>query len=673
MKYIIAIITLCLAYQLQAQTSLTVTERIQLYEQEIAEGQVDELKMLKNYIDLITLCRSIDMGKTYHYFREAVAYAREKEQLDWESAYWRRMAEVYYDLGKSDSSYYCIDKAIALIEGKGFDYEQCANYQVQGGAFFAGYEYEKALEAYLKALELNEKDKTQKLAAQQNILNNLGIEASTYSMIADIYVKLLNYDKAIDYLLRAKKIIEDNPTERIAFVYFTIELNGMLAGIYTTTNQPDKALPLLQKSYEMAVEKELVPEIVLALCRLSSFYYTERKDHQQAFAFAREAQDMAKETSRPDLISSAEKSLMKACFGLKDYPTACRYAEQLLAHVEEEDWENLYDIYGYLIMMYALSGDVGQSEAYLTKYNEAVANLSDINLHNSLQEMEVKYDVQQKELEIMRQQSELERERTKQSIYIAAIVIAVILLLLFIYIASLRHKRNKILAEANATKDKFFSLISHDLKNPAIAQRDALQLLITHAGEWDTESLSRYYEELLISADGQVELLYNLLNWAQVQTGRMPYAPTQFDLVFELRSDIALIKNMADRKEIRLELQIPETAIVTGDRHMLTTVARNLLTNAVKFTDHGGEVRLEIQPEANGRYRITVADTGTGMSREQQESLFRIDRQRSRAGTAGESGSGLGLIVCRELIEKHGSSLHLTSEEGKGSRFWFTL
>ncbi|MDL2281669.1 tetratricopeptide repeat-containing sensor histidine kinase [Parabacteroides sp. OttesenSCG-928-G06] len=673
MKYTIAIITFCLACQLQAQTTLSVTERIQLYEQEIAEGQVDEITMLKNYIDLITLCHPIDMGKTYRYFREAVAYAQEKDQLDWESAYWRRMSEVYYDLGKRDSSYYCIEKAIALIEGKGFDYEQCANYQVQGGAFFAGYEYEKALEAYLKALELNEKDKVQKIIAQRNTHNNLGIEASTYSMIADIYIKLLNYDKAIDYLLRAKKIMDDNPTERIAFVYYTIELNGMLAGIYTITNQPDKALPLLEKSYEMAVEKELLPEVVLALCRLSNFYYTERKDYNQAFAFAREAQPIAEKTSMPNLISSAEKSLMKACFGLKDYKTARHYAEKVLAYTEKEDWENLYDIYGYLIMIYALSGDVKQSEVYLTKYNEAVSNLSDANLHNSLQEMEVKYDVQQKELEIVRKQSEIDQHRSRQYIYIGGLVVVGILLLLFIYIASLRNKRNKILAESNATKDKFFSIISHDLKNPTIAQRDALQQLIAHVGEWDTDSLSQYYEELLQSADGQVELLYNLLNWAQVQTGRMPYVPTPFDLVFELRSDIALVKNMAERKGISLDIRMQETAIVTGDRNMLVTVVRNLLTNAVKFTHNKGRVTLEIHPETDGNYTLSVTDTGMGMSNEQINSLFRIDRQHSLPGTAGEPGSGLGLIVCKELIEKHNSKLHVESEMGKGSRFWFLL
>lgn len=673
MKYLITFVCFCLACQLQAQTTLSVTERIQLYEQEIAEGKVDELKMLKNYIDLITLCSPIDIEKTHYYFHEAVAYAQEKNQLDWESAYWRRLAQVYYDLGKIDSSYYCIDNAIALVEGKGYDYEQCANYQVQGIAFSMGHEYDKALNAYLKALELNEKDKARKIEMQQNIHNNLGIESSTYSSIADIYCKLLNYDKAIEYFLRAKKIMDDNPTERIAFVYYNIELSGKLAEVYMITKQAEKALPLLERCYEMAVEKELLPEVVLGLCRLSNFYCTERKDFNQALALTKEAQNVAKKTSMPNLISSAERSMMKVYFSLKDYKTACHHAEQALTNTEKEDWKNLHDLYGYLIMIYALSGNVNQSETYLEKYNEAVAKISDINLHNSLQEMEVKYDTQQKELEIVRQQAEIDKHRTKQYIYIGGLIVAGILLILLIYIARLRTKRNRALAETNATKDKFFSIISHDLKNPAIAQRDALQQLITYSDKWDTDSLSQYYEELLKSADGQVELLYNLLNWAQVQTGRMPYNPTQFDLTSELSPDIALIKNLADRKGITLDIRMPENAIATGDRNMLTTVVRNLLTNAVKFTGKDGCIILEIQPEESGSYTVSITDTGKGMSREQVETLFHIDRQRPRAGTAGESGSGLGLVVCKELIEKHGSTLHVESEEGKGSRFLFTL
>ncbi|MDH6356994.1 ATP-binding protein [Parabacteroides sp. PF5-9] len=290
-----------------------------------------------------------------------------------------------------------------------------------------------------------------------------------------------------------------------------------------------------------------------------------------------------------------------------------------------------------------------------------------------INEFQVKYDTQQKDVEILRQQAEIEKHKTRQYVFIGGLVIAGILVALLMVIVNLRNKRNRVLAEINTTKDKFFSIISHDLKNPVIAQRDALQQLIAHSGKWDTESLSLYYEELLKSADGQVELLYNLLNWAQVQTGRMPYKPALFDLTAELHLDIALIRNMADRKGITLGVQMPDTAMVTGDRNMLTTVVRNLLTNAVKFTGKDGCITLEIQPEENSHCRISVTDTGTGMSREQMKTLFLLDSQRSKTGTAGEHGSGIGLLVCKELIEKHGSTLHVESEEGKGSRFWFTI
>ena len=220
----------------------------------------------------------------------------------------------------------------------------------------------------------------------------------------------------------------------------------------------------------------------------------------------------------------------------------------------------------------------------------------------------------------------------------------------------------------NATKDKFFNIISHDLKNPAIAQRNALQLLLSNSENWNTELLTKYYSELLKSADSQVALLYNLLNWAQVQTGRMPYLPAPFDLIDALQTDIVIIQNMAEQKGITFNIDIPQKAIVTGDDNMLTIVIRNLLTNAVKFTNAGGSVSLNISQNC-----ISISDTGIGMTEEQQQNLFHIDKKRSRLGTSGEQGSGLGLIVCKELVEKHGSTLHIESVEGKGSKFWFEI
>jgi signal transduction histidine kinase len=248
------------------------------------------------------------------------------------------------------------------------------------------------------------------------------------------------------------------------------------------------------------------------------------------------------------------------------------------------------------------------------------------------------------------------------------------MLVLLWYILLLRNRRNHALADMNATKDKFFSIISHDLKNPAISQRDALQLLVRNACLWDADALTEYYHKLLHSADENVELIYNLLGWAQLQTQRITCTPGTIILSAFL-PDISLIRKMAENKGINLVIDLPKDALITGDSNILATVIRNLLTNAVKFTASGGTVSLTVSPSSpfSPKYSFSVTDTGTGMSEEQMRNLFRLDKSLSHRGTAGEQGSGLGLIVCRELLQKHGSALNVESKEGLGSRFWFEV
>jgi signal transduction histidine kinase len=210
------------------------------------------------------------------------------------------------------------------------------------------------------------------------------------------------------------------------------------------------------------------------------------------------------------------------------------------------------------------------------------------------------------------------------------------------------------------------------LKNSAIAQRDALRVLVENARSWNADALADYHSELLKSAEGEIELIFNLLGWAQLQTGRIKCTPEPFPLS-NLLSNLTLIRKMAENKSITLDIQMPEDAVITADGNILATVIRNLLTNAVKFTASSGKVTLSIEPNANGRYRFSITDSGAGISEVQLRNLFRLESARSNPGTAGEQGSGLGLIVCKEMLEKHNSDLHVESEEGKGSRFWFEI
>ena len=432
--------------------------------------------------------------------------------------------------------------------------------------------------------------------------------------------------------------------------------------------EEDNAFPLIKKSYEWGVAMEDTIAILYGLFQYAQ-YYQIKKNHEQALFYAKEALKVAEKTNMPHNIFAAEKVIIHCYLLVRDYKTALYYTESVLLKTPENDWTHLNYLYSTMSVIYAAMGNIEQSHEYFIKAKLLIGKMTDENRQNALQEMEVKYEVEQKE---QAHQAELKRKQTQQYILIGGLTLTVLLISLLIYIVTLRNKRNRELAEMNATKDKFFSIISHDLKNPAIAQRDALQLLLDNSEKWDKGALTNYYSKLLKSADSQVILLYNMLNWAYLQTGKMPFVANPFNLKAALKSDIALIQNMAEQKGVTFNVNMPEQTTVTGDDNMLTIVIRNLLTNAVKFTPTGGTVTLDIAP-IGARFTISISDTGTGMTPDQLQNLFRLDAKRSTTGTAGEQGSGLGLIVCKELVEKHGSTLNVDSENGMGSRFWFEI
>jgi signal transduction histidine kinase len=347
----------------------------------------------------------------------------------------------------------------------------------------------------------------------------------------------------------------------------------------------------------------------------------------------------------------------------------------------------LGEVYNVRSLIEEEKGSADEALAYHKKYKALSDSLFNEKTVNKISEYEIRYKTAEKELEIERQHGVIARQNMLRNGLFTGLGLLTVILGLLWYSLRLRSRRTRELSEMNATKDSFFSIISHDLKGPAVSQREALQILLDGAESWDAALLKDYYRELLRSADGQVELLYNLLNWAQVQTGRMPYYPRPFNLIAELHNDLALMRSMAERKGVVLKFSMPGDALVTGDANMLLTVVRNLTTNAIKFTPQGRAVTLAIAPYAAGTgnapsmprtsgnraYTVTVSDEGVGMTAEQLHNLFRIDTRRSHRGTAGETGSGLGLIVCKELLEKHGCTLHVETETGQGSRFWFVI
>jgi signal transduction histidine kinase len=675
-KFFLLLSAFCfLHFSATAQTD-TGKELLQV-EQEVASGNLNDKQMFGKYEELMWGYFDIgDFEKSHLYSQKAIALAREKKNVKEESFFLTSLGEMYSIFGEQDSAFWYLDKSLKLLEGKENFKEECGSYKIRGNAYCRIGDFENGIEAYRKALELCKKAKALNTANKKNIDENILDEIGLLSNISNIYGQMYNLDKQIEYLLQAIKIMEDNPNAD--FKRESYNIIGNLAIAYMNDNQYDLALPLIEKAYELAVAVEDQHSIVLFLTQLARYYG--REDAKQAVKYGKQALQIAEKTNYPHLIGMAELILMQSYLRLNDVKSAFPYVESLLLKVPEDDWVLLQQIYLDASFIYAAMGKVAKAFDYKLEAEELMRKISDKNLHDALQEMEVKYEVEQKEIE---HQAEIKRQKTLLYISISGLLIAGLLITLLIYIVMLRNKRNRELAEMNATKDKFFRIISHDLRNPAISQRDALQLLLENSEEWDTESISKYYKELLKSANSQVVLLENLLNWSQLQSKRMPYCPTPFNLTAALQADIDLIQNMAEQKGITFDIQIPEKAIVTGDDNMLAIVIRNLLTNAVKFTDTGGTVTLDIT-ESRGRksstptetaYTIFISDTGTGMTPDQLQNIFCRDgaSRVSTTGTAGEQASGLGLIVCKELIEKHGTTLQIESAEGKGSRFWFEI
>jgi signal transduction histidine kinase len=228
------------------------------------------------------------------------------------------------------------------------------------------------------------------------------------------------------------------------------------------------------------------------------------------------------------------------------------------------------------------------------------------------------------------------------------------------------------LNELNASKDKFFSIIAHDLKNPFNTIIGFSDMMKESIRLNDPATFYEYTEMINTSAIQTLRLLDNLLEWANSQRGKLTFTPVQVILKELVKDEFVMLDDMAIGKNIELRNNVNDLITVVADKNMLRTILRNLITNAVKFTHRDGKVEVDaiVYP---GHVEVTVSDNGIGMPKVTMAKLFRIDANLSTRGTENEKGTGLGLFLCKEFVEKHGGKIWVVSEENKGSVFHFIL
>lgn len=232
--------------------------------------------------------------------------------------------------------------------------------------------------------------------------------------------------------------------------------------------------------------------------------------------------------------------------------------------------------------------------------------------------------------------------------------------------------KNIELEKLNAEKNKFFSIIAHDLRSPFNAIIGLSELLVEEIDEKNYENAQEYSSIILQSAHRAMALLKNLMEWAQLKTGKIEYNPEYFNIVALIKEAALLYNEIAKKKSITIEENLPYFLSLYADKAMISSILRNFISNAIKFTMPGGKVVVTVE-EKSKEIIFSVKDTGVGISKERVDDIFKIDHMYSTMGTDNEKGTGMGLTLCKDFVEMHSGKIWVESEEGIGSCFCFSL
>lgn len=511
-------------------------------------------------------------------------------------------------------------------------------------SYLSSEEYEKALEFYNKSLELD-KYNNDKLGEVIS-LNNIG----------DVFLMQKKYDLAFKTLKRADKISDDIGDER-----GQARALHIMGRIFFAQNKTEKAIQHYQQALDIRESLGLKNEMAECLFDMADLY---NKDSN---------------------YKMATKSLKKAI----EYK------------INTDSREDLNDYYYLLSEIYANQNQYKNAYFYHLKYKTLSDSLYSTETAHEITKIQMDYE-HKKEKEIIDikhqkknelYEQEISSQKTLRNFLIGGLFI-VLILLSQIYrlfrakskivqelqtknkiINSQKQEIEKIVEEleiANDTKDKFFSIIAHDLKGPFNVIIGFSELLRNHSQEYDEETKQEFVVNVNDAAKRTFELVVNLLEWAQSQAGSMEFNPQKIHLNDVITKSIGLLKLQAKNKNIGLSYDDSKMNLdVYGDAYMISTILRNLISNAIKYTQMGS-VFISVE-KVDDFCKIIIKDSGVGISEKQVQDLFKIDKSSSSKGTSGETGTGLGLLLCKDFVEKNGGQISVESKIDIGSRFIFTL
>lgn len=506
-------------------------------------------------------------------------------------------------------------------------------------------------------------------------LHNIGV----------VFKELGQYEIAINHINLSQKISDKiNDVDGIA--YSSDELGDVYLGMKNYSQSQN----YLMSALSHARKKEISVLIPRIQSHLADLYY-EMNDWDRSIAYYDSVYTIHKELGNPFGIAQCELGKGKVLLKLERFSEAAGLFERSLRSAQELNARNLeIACYRELASLSEQNGDYKKAVAYFKNFTILRDSLFSQKMMGNLFQDQLRFETEVKDYEIAalsrakaEQDSAIKLQEFIRNILVVLVALTSILLFTIFRSSQRRKRLNKLLLEhqeeikqrsveleqLNQVKDKFFSIISHDLRSPINALLGILNLLDNN--HLKPEEFKLLTKELRIQFNHTKTLIGNLLDWALLQMDKLKIQPEKINLGKIVDENFKMLDSL-HLKETILVNQIKEGSIALADMNMINLIFRNLILNGIKFTENGGQITVTAEDNGN-EFTIAIADNGVGISADIQKILFDKTSGYSTRGTANEKGTGLGLILCKEFVEKNGGKIWLKSEVGKGSTFYFTV
>lgn len=550
-----------------------------------------------------------------------------------------------------------------------------------GGIYYSQGNLPLAADNYLKALRYYEE-----------IMNKPGM-ITTLSALGDIYARQNNFSKSIEYNVRALSLYEQSSNKFMAVTGY-----DNIGNIYLRQNNPVKAREYFVKSLSLYSEMKNEAGVAATLFQLGNIEQANGKTNT-AISYYNRSLDISQKLKAQPIIVSNLNALGKTYTQSQEYDEAISNFQKAIKLAKGAGMKfELETAYQGLAIVYKLTQKEKKASTFSTLSNELKDSIyNDSNLKKLTDQLLVyESEKKQQQIELLNkeqqiQESELMREREIRNLltYASFILGLIFVVLVFFTIqnrriakslrkqqielieknASISEQKEK-LDQLNTVKDRFFSIISHDLRNNLTTMKLYFDL-VSHQ-DYVPQNNSDITRQISSSVENTIDLLENLLVWASAQIKGIPIHVQKLNIHTLSQENINLLSGTAHQKNIALCNAVTEDTTAYGDIDMINLVIRNLISNAIKFTDEGGSIVLSSHLQ-NNQCVITVKDNGIGISSENLSKLFNQHAHPTTKGTANEKGTGLGLILCKDFVERNGGTIWAESYKNEGSTFCFTL